>query len=131
MLLSRRELRQEAGCVQILRMRGWPTDIICGIGYSGAELRGGGVSLNPRRFFNSWKGDARAMIEVIAARYPVKDLLEDGFTSSAFQVCVKNSLSEFRYHGYTDDQLRALGYTDRLLRRSAELLQVAQHGTNV
>ena len=120
MLLSRRELRQEAGCVQILRMRGWPSQTIVGIGYTVDELRGGGVSPNPRLLFNSWNGDARAMIEVIAARYLVKDLLEDGFTSSVIQVCVRNSHNEFRKYGYTDDQLRALGYTDRLLRRSAE-----------
>jgi len=116
LLLSRRELRQEAGCVQILRMRGWPTHMILGIGYAVDELRAGGVAPNPRLLFNSWNGDARAMIEVIAARYPVKALLEDGFTSSVIQDCVRNSHNEFRKFGYTYDQLRALGYTDRLLR---------------
>ena len=120
LLLSRRELQQEAGCVRILRMRGWPTRIILGIGFTGDELRAGGVAPNPRLLFNSRNGDAMAMIEVFAARYPVKDLLEDGFTSSVIQDCVTNSHNEFRKYGYTDDQLRALGYTDRLLRRSAE-----------
>ena len=44
---------EEAGCVQILRTRGWPMHIIFGIGYSVDELRGGGVSPNPRRVFNN------------------------------------------------------------------------------
>ena len=117
LFLSRRQLRQEAGCVQILRMRGWPTHIIYGIGYSVDELRGGGVPINPSLLFNSLGGGSRAMIEVIAAGYPVQDLLEDGFTSSVIQVCVRNSHDEFRKYRYTDDQLRALGYTDRLLNR--------------
>ena len=118
LLLSRRELRQEAGCVEIERMRGWPTRIIFGIGYSVDEMQGGGVSVNPRLLFNRRDEKSRAMIEVIAAGYPVKDLLADGFTSSVIQCRIRNSHAELRKHGYTNDDLRALGYAERLLARS-------------
>ena len=50
-LLSRRQLRSETGCVQVLRMRGWPTRSISMIGYSLDEMRSGGVLVKPRVFF--------------------------------------------------------------------------------
>ena len=117
-LLSRRDLRQEAGCVQILRMRGWPLHIIAELGYSVDEMRGGGVSITPRLIFNRWGTKTMAMIDVIAAGFPVKDLLEHGFTSSFVQGCIDDSYNEFREHGYTNSHLRALGYAERLLARS-------------
>jgi len=81
-------------------------------------MQGGGVSVNPRLLFNRRDEKPRAMIEVIAAGYPVKDLLADGFTSSVIQGCIRNSHAELRKHGYTNDDLRALGYAERLLARS-------------
>jgi len=119
-LLSRRQLRSETGCVQVLRMRGWPTRSISMIGYSLDEMRSGGVLVKPRVFFSccAEKSESKAMMKLIFGGYPVTDLLADGFTSSVMQRCICDSHNELRKHGYTHEDLISLGYAARLLSRS-------------
>ena len=120
LLLSRRRLRSETGCVQVLQMRGWSTRSICMIGFSLDEMRSGGVLVGPQLFFScgAVKSESSAMYKLIAGGYSVTDLLADGITSLVMQRCIPHSHIELRKHGYTHEDLISLGYSARLLSRS-------------